>query len=139
MFISNAFAAEAPAETSAAVSTATPADAPMPPANDAFLMNIGMVLVLAVLFYLLLIRPQQKRFKEHTEMINKMDKGSKVVTQGGLVGVIDKVVTPNEVIIDFGGNVKMTVMRSYIIGAYEETSASPANDTAKSKKDKSTK
>lgn len=80
--------------------------------QDALLMNIGMVWLFLVLFYLLLIRPQQKRFKDHAAMINKMDKGTKVVTQGGLVGVIEKVVSDNEVIVDFGNNVKMTMMRS---------------------------
>jgi preprotein translocase subunit YajC len=107
--------------------------------QDALLMNIGMVVVLAVLFYLLLIRPQQKRFKDHAAMINKMDKGTKVVTQGGLVGVIEKVVSDNEVIVDFGNNVKMTMMRSYIIGRYEDAISAPANDDAKSQKGNSAK
>ncbi len=118
------------------ISTATTESATPSPAatQDAMIMNIGMVVVLAVLFYLLLIRPQQKRFKEHAAMINKMDKGTKVVTQGGLVGVIEKVVSDNEVIIDFGNNVKMTMMRSYIIGRYDDAIAAPANDDAKNKK-----
>lgn len=125
------------------VTTTTSTEIPTPPIEgapkDALLMNIGMVVVLAVLFYLLLIRPQQKRFKDHAAMINKMDKGSKVVTQGGLVGVIEKVVSDNEVIVDFGNNVKMTMMRSYIIGRYEDAISSPANDDAKNQKGNSAK
>ncbi len=119
---------------SMAATTGQPAPA------DAVMMNIGMVLVLGILFYLLLIRPQQKRFKEHADMIGKMDKGSKVVTQGGLVGTIDKIVSDHEVIVDFGNGVKMNMMRSYILGSYEDSlpSAKVANDDSK-KKDKNSK
>lgn len=143
MIFNSAYAAEPSVETTAM--TTTPATGvagqPLPDAKDAMIMNIGMVVVLAVLFYLLLIRPQQKRFKEHSEMINKMDKGSKVVTQGGLVGTIEKVLSSQEVVIDFGNNIKMTVMRSYILGRYEDSirPESVANDDAKTKKDQSKK
>ena len=142
-FINQAFANEAETptvamtEASANKDMATPA---MPSQGDAVMMNIGMVLVLGILFYLLLIRPQQKRFKEHADMINKMDKGSKVVTQGGLVGTIEKIVSDHEVVVDFGNNVKMTMMRSYILGKYEDSlpSLKVANDDSK-KKDKNSK
>lgn len=116
-------------------STEVPPPADMPSEKDALMANIGMVLVMGVLFYLLLIRPQQKRFKEHATMIQKMDKGSKVVTQGGLVGTIEKIVSDHEVVVDFGNNVKMTMMRSYILGKYEDSipSLKVANDTSKAK------
>lgn len=104
------------------------------------MMNVGMIFVLGILFYVLLIRPQQRRFKEHASMLGGLDKGTKVVTQGGLVGVIDKVVSDHEVVIDFGNNVKMTLMRSYILGRYEDSlpTAKAANDVSK-KKDKNSK
>jgi preprotein translocase YajC subunit len=53
-------------------------------------------------------------------MLRKLDKGSKVVTQGGLVGVIEKVISDNDVLVDFGNGVKMTVLRSSVVGRYEE-------------------
>jgi len=132
-FISPAFAeAKMPAETTS--STVTP-DVPVTASSgDALMMNIGMVLIMGILFYLLLIRPQQKRYKEHNTMISKLDKGSKVITQGGLVGTIEKIVSDQEVLVDFGGNVKMTVMRSYILGRYEDSvSNKVANDDSKKK------
>ena len=132
-FISPAFAeAKMPAETTS--STITP-DVPVTASSgDALMMNIGMVLIMGILFYLLLIRPQQKRYKEHNTMISKLDKGSKVITQGGLVGTIEKIVSDQEVLVDFGGNVKMTVMRSYILGRYEDSvSNKVANDDSKKK------
>jgi hypothetical protein len=71
MFINSAFAAtdssaEPLPETATTTGTTTPATVPSAPsAGEAFAMNIGMVLILVVLFYLLMIRPQQRRFKEH--------------------------------------------------------------------------
>lgn len=53
--------------------------------------SLIMLVVLFGLFYFLLIRPQQKRQKEHREMIEKIGKGDEVVTQGGVLGKITKV------------------------------------------------
>lgn len=140
-FISKAIAAEdvAPASTQTSTGTEVPAKLPATPAGDPLMMNIAMVLVMGIMFYLLLIRPQQKRYKEHNEMLGKLDKGSKVVTQGGLVGVIEKAISDHEVLVDFGNGVKMSVMRSYILGKYEDSIPSKvANDDSK-KKDKNSK
>lgn len=91
-----------------------------PGAGQAFLWNMGMVAVLVVLFYLLLIRPQQKRFKEHSRMLAGLKKGDKVVTGGGLVGKIHKISEDDdEVIIDLGGGNKVTAMRSTLTGKNE--------------------
>ncbi|OIN87591.1 MAG: preprotein translocase subunit YajC [Alphaproteobacteria bacterium CG1_02_46_17] len=106
------------------------------------MMNIGMLLVLGVLFYLLMIRPQQKRFKEHANMLQAMGPGVKIVTQGGLIGTIDKVISDHEIQVDIGNGIKVSMMRSYIIGRYEDnipSSSKVANDDKKNKKDKSAK
>ncbi len=105
MFITKAFAADAPA-------AATP---PMPEAPSlmaGFMSNMIIVLVLVVLFYVLLIMPQQKRFKAHSAMLAKLQKGDRVVTGGGLVGTIDKLVNDQEVVVDLGNGVKVTALRS---------------------------
>lgn len=138
--IHQALAADTPAATTATTAVpSTPQGVAPPSQGEALLMNVGMVLVLGVLFYLLLIRPQQKRYKEHNEMISKLDKGVKVVTQGGLVGVIEKVISDYEVVVDFGNGTKMTVMRSYVLGKYEDSLPNNvANDDSK-KKDKNSK
>ena len=84
-----------------------------PSAMDAFLYNMGLVGVLVVLFYILLIRPQQKRFREHSEMLSGLNKGDKVITGGGLVGKIDKIEDGNpEVVVDLGNGTKVTAVRS---------------------------
>ncbi len=144
MFFTPAYAAEEVTNTTAmtAVPDSSGAGAPPPSETETFMMNIGMLLVLGVLFYLLMIRPQQKRFKEHANMLQAMGPGSKIVTQGGLVGTIDKVISDHEIQVDVGNGVKVTMMRSYIIGRYEDTvpsSSKVANDDKKNKKDKSAK
>lgn len=121
MFIKSAMAAaQDAAVTTAPVTTATP--------TGAFSQTILFTGVLVVLFYLLLIRPQQKRYKEHSDLINKLGKGDKIVTQGGMIGTIDTIVSDKEVVVDFGNNIKMTVMRSSLMGKYE-----PVKDTATKK------
>lgn len=83
-----------------------------PTAMEAFMWNMGMVLVLVVLFYVLLIRPQQKRFREHSEMLSGLKKGDTVVTGGGLVGKVHKITEgDDEVVVDLGNDMKVTAMR----------------------------
>lgn len=106
MLISVAQAQEVAIETAAVVGEA-------PSAANAFAWNMGLIVILVVMFYILLIRPQQKRFAEHKQMIDALKKGDAVVTAGGLVGKIDKLVNDEEVVIDLGGT-KVTALRSTI-------------------------
>lgn len=121
MFISKAYAqaeqmvGEVSAETAALAAEA-------PSAASAFAWNMGLILVLVMMFYFLLIRPQQKRFNEHKEMLEALKKGDKIVTSGGLVGKIHKIKAgEDEVEIDLG-DVKVTAMRSSIQAKADTTS-----------------
>ncbi len=95
--------------------------------------NVGMVLVLVGLFYVLLIAPQQKRFKEHNKMLSELKKGDKVVTGGGLIGKVEKILDDNEIIIDLGNDMKVTPLRSSLQGKANVTAA---NDDKKEPKKK---
>lgn len=78
---------------------------------------IGMILPLVmimVVFWFLLIRPQQKRQKEHQELIGKVTRGDTIVTSGGLIGRVSKVVDERELLVEVGENVKVRVVRSAI-------------------------
>ena len=78
---------------------------------------IGMILPLVmimVVFWFLLIRPQQKRQKEHQELIGKVARGDTIVTSGGLIGRVSKVVDERELLVEVGDNVKVRVVRSAI-------------------------
>ena len=66
-----------------------------------------------VLFYFLMIRPQQKKVKEHQELLKKLKKGDKIVAAGGIVGHILEV-REHEVEMEISSNSRMTVLRSSI-------------------------
>jgi preprotein translocase subunit YajC len=84
-----------------------------PGAGDFLSMILPLVLIMGV-FYFLLIRPQQRKMKEHQEMLKKVAKGDTVVTQGGFVGKVVKVIDDNELQVEIGENVRVRLLRSGI-------------------------
>jgi preprotein translocase subunit YajC len=135
MFISKAYAQAVETASEVAVPSAAPTGDAMvvapgaPTAMEAFLWNMGMVAVLVVMFYVLLIRPQQRRFKEHSIMLQGLKKGDKVVTGGGLIGVIEKITDgSDEVVVALGDGIKVTALRSTL-----QTRVEPSAATASKK------
>ena len=82
-------------------------------AGDFIGMVLPLVLIMGV-FYFLLIRPQQKKMKEHQEMLKKVGKGDTIITTGGLIGRVVKVVDDSELQVEIGENIKVRVMRTGI-------------------------
>ena len=84
---------------------------------------LPLILIFAV-FYFLLIRPQQKKAKEHQIYLSNLKKGDQVVTSGGIhgeiTGLTEKVVT-----LEIADNVRIKVSRQYIVGSVAAMSASP--------------
>jgi len=75
-----------------------------------------------VVFYFFLIRPQQKRAKEHREMVSALKRGDKVVTSGGLVGTVSKAVEGQDTVeIEIAKDVKVNVMRTMIADLRDKT------------------
>jgi len=68
-----------------------------------------------VIFYFLLIRPQQKQAKEHQKMLTALKKGNKIVTSGGIIGIVESI-EENEVVISSGNNSVIRVTKSSISG-----------------------
>ena len=100
---------------SAAYAAADAATAAAPNAAQAFAMNMGMILLLVAMFYVLLIRPQQRRFKEHRALLDTLKKGDKVLTAGGFICTVDSVnAEKGEVVVDLGHGVKATALRATI-------------------------
>ena len=109
-----------------------------PSAGDTFWMNMGLIGVMFILFYILLIRPQQKRLQEQRAMLDTLQKGDAVVTSGGLVGTVSKLISDTEVEIDLG-SVKVVALRYTIQTKMDdgapvtkpaaETKAKPAKKT----------
>lgn len=84
-----------------------------PGAGDFIGMILPLVAIMGV-FYFLLIRPQQRKVKEHQELLKKVVKGDTVITTGGLIGKVVKVVDDNELQVEVGENVKVRLLRSGI-------------------------
>ena len=72
------------------------------------------LILIFVIFYFFLIRPQQKRVKEHKSMVESLKRGDEVITSGGIIGVIDKTMEDDRISVDIGEGVKVQVIRSTI-------------------------
>jgi preprotein translocase subunit YajC len=70
------------------------------------------LVIMAVIFYFLLIRPQQQRLKQHKAMIEAVKRGDTVVTSGGLVGKVTKVKDDGEVMVEIAENVQVRVLKA---------------------------
>jgi len=80
---------------------------------EAFAQFVPLILIF-VIMYFLLIRPQQKKVKEHQAMVSALRRGDEVVTQGGLIGKITKVKDDAEVEVELADGVKVRVVRPTI-------------------------
>ncbi len=81
--------------------------------NEAFVSFLPLILIF-VIFYFLLIRPQQKKMKEHKEMINKIKRGDEIVTAGGVFAKVSRVIDENKVEAQISSNVKIIISRPTI-------------------------
>ena len=70
------------------------------------------LILIFVIFYFFLIRPQQKKVKEHKLMVENLKRGDKVVTNGGIVGSIERVIDNDKVEVLISENVKVEVIKS---------------------------
>ena len=91
----------------------------------AFGSFVPLILIFAIMYFLL-IRPQQKKVKEHQAMVAGLRRGDQVVTQGGLIGKISKVKDDNEVEVEIATGVKVRVVKTTIAQVLSKTE--PAND-----------
>lgn len=113
MFISEAYA-----------QAAAPAGDP----TSAILMQMAPLALIFVVFYFLLIRPQQQARKRHTDMVAALKKGDVVVTSGGFIGKV-RSVSDDEVRIELAPNVEVRAVRGTIAEVRSNTSPAPANDS----------
>ena len=69
------------------------------------------LILIFVIFYFFLIRPQQRKVKEHKAMVENLKKGDKVVTSGGITGIISRVIDNDKVEVEIADNVTVEVVR----------------------------
>ena len=78
-----------------------------------FAQFIPLILIF-VIFYFFLIRPQQKRVKDHKAMVASLKRGDEIITSGGIIGTIDRVMEDDRIEVIIGENVKVQIIRSTI-------------------------
>ncbi|MEO0372360.1 MAG: preprotein translocase subunit YajC [Pseudomonadota bacterium] len=81
---------------------------------------IPLILIFAIMWFLL-IRPQQKKLKEHRAMVEQLRRGDQVVTQGGLIGKVSKVKDDDEIEVEIASGVKVRVVRGTIAQVLSKT------------------
>jgi preprotein translocase subunit YajC len=81
--------------------------------NEALVQFLPLVLIFVV-FYFLLIRPQQKKAKDHKALLSQLRRGDRVVTGGGIIGTIAKVISDEEVSVEIAEGTRVRVLRSTI-------------------------
>jgi len=81
--------------------------------GSGFAQFVPLILIF-VIFYFFLIRPQQKKIKEHKAMVNSLKRGDEVVTAGGLVGIVEKVYDDDKIDISIADNITVKAVQSTI-------------------------
>lgn len=91
------------------------------------------LVLIFVVFYFLLIRPQQKKAKQHREVLGNLRRGDRIVTNGGLIGTITRVPNDGELIVQIADGVKVRVMRGMIAESLSKTDQAPVKSKDKDK------
>jgi preprotein translocase subunit YajC len=93
----------------------TPAFAQGAPAGGSdMLFQVAPFALIFVIMYFLILRPQQKRAKDHQLLVTQLRRGDTIVTSGGLVGKITKVIDDNEVEVQIADNVRVRQLRQMV-------------------------
>ena len=87
------------------------------------------IILIFVVFYFLLIRPQQKKVKQHREMVSALRRGDKIVTAGGLIGTVTKIISDTEAQVELAEGVRVRVVRHTISEVLSRTEAAPGGGT----------
>ena len=72
------------------------------------------LILIFVIFYFFLIRPQQKRVKDHKAMVAALKRGDEIITSGGIIGIVDRVMEDDRIEVTIGENTKVQIIRSTI-------------------------
>ena len=97
-----------------------------PSGTAAFLINVAPLLLIFVIFWFLLIRPQQRRAKQHRDMIGAVKRNDVAVTGGGVIGKVTKV-DDNEVELEIASGVRIRVLKG-MLSDVRPHGSKPAND-----------
>ena len=87
---------------------------------EAFAQFVPLILIYAIMYFLL-IRPQQRKLKDHKKMVESLRRGDMIVTQGGLIGKVTKVKEDNELEVELSEGVKVRVVQSTVAQVLSKT------------------
>lgn len=93
-----------------------------------FLIQLVPILLMFVIFYMLLLRPQQRKVKQHREMVANLRRGDTVVTAGGIVGKVTKVRDDNEIEVEIADNTRVRVIKATV--SEVRTKGEPVKESA---------
>ena len=79
---------------------------------DAGIGQFIPLILIFVIFYFFLIRPQQKKVKEHKLMVEGLKRGDKIITSGGIVGTVERIIDNEKVEVNISENVNVEIVRS---------------------------
>jgi preprotein translocase subunit YajC len=100
--------------------------------GSGMLIQLLPLVLIFVVFYFLIIRPQQKKVKDHKSMIDSLRRGDRVVTTGGIVGTVTKVTGDREIGLEIADGVRVRAMRSMIAEVMAKTEPGDAREDRKS-------
>lgn len=106
----------------------SPAYAQASPGGSDFLIQLMPILLMFVIFYFLLLRPQQQRAKAHKEMVANIRRGDTVVTSGGIIGKVTKVKDDGEIEVEIADNTRVRVIKGTV--AEVRVKGEPVKETA---------
>jgi preprotein translocase subunit YajC len=95
-----------------------------------FASPLSMIVVMFVIMWFLLIRPQQKKQKEHQAMLKNLKRGDRIVTAGGIVGVITGV-TETDLTVEIADKVRVKVGRGFVSGMAQKSVAAESKEEKK--------
>ena len=104
------------------------AQASNPFGGDSLLVTLLPFVLIFVIMYFLILRPQQKRVKDHSDLVKNLRRGDTVVTSGGLIGKVTKVVDDEHIEVEISDGVRVRQVRSMVSGV--RARAEPVKDSA---------
>lgn len=106
--------------------------------QSALIQFLPLALIFVV-FYFLLIRPQQQKQKQHKTMVDALRRGDRIVTGGGILATVSKVIGPEEVEVDIASGVRIRVLRSTISSVLAKPDPAAAREAARERDRESAK
>ena len=103
--------------------------------NQGAMIQFLPLVLIFVVFYFLLIRPQQRKAKDHKTMLDALRRGDRVVTGGGIIGTVSRVDNPEEMTVDIAEGVRVRVLRSTITSVLAKPDPGATRETAKQREE----